>query len=328
VTSIMRNVVVTGGAGFLGSHLCKRLVYVDANEINVYCVDNLVTGRTENIDSLRKKDTFHFVEADITNSLTDLIDNGKLPSDIHEIYHLACIASPPTYKKYSIETLNTSFVGTSNVLELAKKCGAKVLFTSTSEVYGDPLVHPQPEEYYGNVNTMGERSCYDEGKRVAETLMYEYRKKFGVDAKVVRIFNTYGPHMDINDGRVITNFIQKILKNEPLVIYGDGKQGRSFCYVTDMISGLVKMMKSTAHGPINLGNPDNEFTLNELVAAFEDILRRKLEVEYIEATENDPKQRRPVIDKAKDVLDWASGVTLRNGLLETMEHFKVDMKSV
>ena len=317
----MRNVVVTGGAGFLGSHLCKRLVYVDANEINVYCVDNLVTGRTENIDSLRKKDTFHFVEADITNSLTDLIDNGKLPSDIHEIYHLACIASPPTYKKYSIETLNTSFVGTSNVLELAKKCGAKVLFTSTSEVYGDPLVHPQPEEYYGNVNTMGERSCYDEGKRVAESLMYEYRRKYGLDLKIVRIFNTYGPYMDIDDGRVITNFIKQIRANQPLVIYGDGTQGRSFCYVDDMINGLTAMMNSSEQGPINIGNPHTEFTLNQLVGEFEKIVEKQLDIQYIDATEDDPKQRKPVIDKASQRLGWRPEVTLDAGLRATMRYF-------
>ena len=307
----------------MGRHLCSRLLYVE-QDATIYCVDNLITGRLSNIKRFRDNQSFFFVEADVTHDLTELVNAGNLPAEIHSVYHLACIASPPTYKKYSIETLHTNFVGTANVLELARKTGAKVLFTSTSEVYGDPLVHPQPEEYYGNVNTVGERSCYDEGKRVAETLMYEYRKKYGIDTKIVRIFNTYGPYMDIGDGRVITNFIQKVMKNEPLVIYGDGTQGRSFCYVSDMISGLVGMMRSDESGPINIGSPDNEFTLNELVETFEQILSRKLDVTYIDATENDPKQRRPVIDKAIDRLNWSPHVSLKNGLRETMEYFGIE----
>ena len=199
-----------------------------------------------------------------------------------------------------------------------------MLFTSTSEIYGDPTVHPQPESYYGNVNTMGERSCYDEGKRIAETLIYEYRKRYNLDTKVVRVFNTYGPFMDINDGRVITNFIQQILRDEPLLIYGDGTQGRSFCYVTDMINGLISMMKSSEHGPINLGNPDCEFTLNELVTIFEELLGKKLEVEYLKPTENDPKQRKPLIDQAFKKLNWKPYVALKYGLIDTIEHFGVE----
>ena len=249
------------------------------------------------------------------------MNDGIFPH-IDEIYHLACIASPDKYKKYSIETLVTSFTGTKNILDLAKKHNAKILFTSTSEVYGDPLVHPQPEEYFGNVNTVGERSCYDEGKRVAESLIYEYRNKFGLDLKIVRLFNTYGPYMDLNDGRVITNFINQIMKEQNLKIYGDGTQTRSFCYVDDMIQGLVSMMESTETGPINLGNPNCEFTLNELVAVFEKVVSKKLNVDYSEATENDPKQRKPVIDKAHRLLGFDPKIKLEEGIQKTMSFFE------
>ena len=318
----MPNIIITGGAGFIGRHLCYRLLIVDKSA-HVYCIDNLVSGRRSNIESFTNNERFHFIEYDITNSLVELQTLGQIPKQIDEIYHLACIASPPKYKNFSIQTLDTNYIGTSNVLKLVLKTGAKVLFTSTSEVYGDPDVHPQPEEYYGNVNTMGERSCYDEGKRIGETLMYEYRKKFGIDTKVVRIFNTYGPYMDIHDGRVITNFIQKALKNEPFEIYGDGTQGRSFCYITDMVSGLISMMKSKETGPINIGNPDNEFTLNELVTLYGEILNKPMSVIYKERTENDPRQRRPVIDKAITKLNWRPYVTLKNGLIDTMKHFEL-----
>lgn len=293
----MKYILVTGGAGFLGSNLCKYLLD-DPNNI-IYCIDNLVTGYKENLKEILTNKRFYFTEYDITFP-TISVDLNYVKLD--EIYHLACIASPPKYKAYSIETLTTSFQGTKNILELAKKHNAKILFTSTSEVYGDPLVHPQPEEYFGNVNTVGERSCYDEGKRVAESLIYEYRRLYQIDAKIVRIFNTYGPFMDIDDGRVITNFIKQILHNKPVVIYGDGNQTRSFCYVDDMIDGLHKMMQSSEHGPINIGNPNCEFTLNKLVTVFEDILYQNIKVEYIEATENDPKQRKPNIEKAVKLL--------------------------
>ena len=322
----MPNIVVTGGAGFLGRHLCNRLLFDLNNKGNVYCLDNLVTGRLSNIEQMRKKENFHFIEFDITDDLETLVSLGKLPEKIDEIYHLACIASPPAYKKYSIETLNTNFIGTTNVLKLAKNTGAKVLYTSTSEVYGDPLVHPQPESYYGNVNTIGERSCYDEGKRVGETLMYEYRKKYGIDTKIVRIFNTYGPYMDLKDGRVITNFIEKIINKQPLVIYGDGSQTRSFCFYGDMINGLVKMMNSNETGPINLGNPNCEFTLKELIGYYEEALDMRLDVTYVDGTENDPKQRKPVIDKAKERLGWEPFVSLKWGLLETLNHFGLALK--
>lgn len=305
------NILVTGGAGFLGRHICKKLLEEPSNK--VICIDNLITGKYSNIEEFISNPNFEFVNFDIKNKIF-------LPQ-VDKIYHLACIASPEKYKKYSIETLVTSFTGTKNVLDLAKKHGAKLLFTSTSEVYGDPLVHPQPEEYFGNVNTVGERSCYDEGKRVAESLIYEYRNKFGLDLKIARLFNTYGPYMDLNDGRVVTNFINQIMKEENLKIYGDGTQTRSFCYVDDMIRGLVSMMESTEVGPINLGNPNCEFTLNELVAVFEKVVSKKLNVDYSDATENDPKQRKPVITKAKQRLGFNPTIEIDEGIQKTMSFF-------
>ena len=311
----MNTIVVTGGAGFLGRNLCKKLLENPNNQI--ICIDNLITGNIDNISEFTQNPNFLFINKDVTHIL-------ELPiNKIHEIYHLACIASPDKYKQYSIETLVTCFEGTKNVLELCRKHKSKLLFTSTSEIYGDPLIHPQPEEYFGNVNTIGERSCYDEGKRVAETLMYEYRRRHQLDLKLVRLFNTYGPYMDLNDGRVITNFIHKIMKKEPLQIYGDGSQTRSFCYVDDLIEGLVAMMASTQQGPINLGNPYCEFTLNELIKVFEDIIGQPLAVEYLNATENDPKQRKPVIDKAMNLLSFNPKIELREGLKKTFDYFTV-----
>ena len=315
----MKSFVVTGGAGFLGRHICCELLKSEGNI--VYCIDNLVTGSINNIQSFLSSSRFHFIEYNINGGFDAMVSDGTLPSDIYAIYHLACIASPPTYKKYALDTLNTSYIGTRNVLDLALRTKAKVLFTSTSEVYGDPLVHPQPEEYFGNVNTVGERSCYDEGKRAAETLMYEYRRAYKLDLKIVRIFNTYGPYMDIDDGRVITNFIKQIREDKPLVIYGDGNQGRSFCYVDDMIRGLMSMMESEEQGPINIGNPTTEFTLNELVGQFEQIVGKKLDVSYIEATQDDPKQRKPVIEKARYKLEWFPQVGLEEGLRKTIDYF-------
>jgi UDP-glucuronate decarboxylase len=314
---ITKHILVTGGAGFLGSNLCKYLLK-DENTV-VYCVDNLITGSKSNLDEIINHPRFFFFEYDITCRTA--------PDDLrfvwlNEIYHFACIASPPKYKAHSLETLNTSIQGTKNMLELARLTGAKLLFSSTSEVYGDPLVHPQPEDYFGNVNTVGERSCYDEGKRVAETLIYEYRRLYNIDAKIVRIFNTYGPFMDIDDGRVITNFIKQKGLGQPLIIYGDGKQTRSFCYVDDMIDGLCKMMSSDQKGPINIGNPFCEFTLNDLVSKFEACYGKKLEVVYIDSTENDPKQRKPDISKAVELLDWKPKITLEEGIRKTINYFK------
>lgn len=312
----MKFILVTGGAGFLGSNLCKFLLKDPNNYI--FCVDNLITGSEKNLEEIKKHKNFNFTNYDIStgNVVRDLAF-----MQIHEIYHLACIASPPKYKKYSLETLTTSFQGTKNMLELAKIYKSKFLFTSTSEIYGDPLVNPQNEEYFGNVNTVGERSCYDEGKRVAETLIYEYNRIHNVDTKLVRLFNTYGPFMDINDGRVITNFIKQINLGEPLIIQGDGYQTRSFCYVDDTIEALYKMMNSSEKGPINIGNPNYEFTLNDLVKKLEIICNKKLEVKYVEATENDPKQRKPDIQKAKVLLDWEPKISFEDGLLNTIDYF-------
>jgi UDP-glucuronate decarboxylase len=315
-TNLVKYILVTGGAGFLGRNLCKKLLQNHMNK--VICLDNLITGNESNIEEFLQNPNFTFIKYDITMSI-------NFPK-IDEIYHLACIASPDKYKLYSIETLKTCFLGTLNVLGLAKQHRAKVLYTSTSEIYGDPHVHPQPEEYFGNVNTMGERSCYDEGKRIGETLIYEYRRKFQLDLKVVRLFNTYGPYMDIHDGRVITNFIKQIMKGEKLQIYGDGSQTRSFCYVDDLISGLVDMMNSVEMGPFNLGNPYCEFTLNELVDVFEKVIGRKLEVEYLEATENDPKQRKPVIQKANTKLGFNPQIHLEEGIKKTFDYFNVTIK--
>jgi len=304
-------ILVAGGAGFLGRHLCKKLLENSNNKI--ICMDNLITGNLKNIEEFTENKNFKFINFDINNKIS--------LQHVDEIYNLACIASPDKYKVYSIETMETCFIGTTNLLQLAKKHNAKFLFTSTSEIYGDPLVHPQHEEYYGNVNTVGERSCYDEGKRVCETLIYEYRKKFNLDLKIVRIFNTYGPYMDINDGRVITNFIKQIKNNESLKIYGSGNQTRSFCYVDDLIKGLVSMMNSSETGPINLGNPNCEFTLNELVKIFEKIIDKKLNIDYINSMQDDPQQRKPVIDKAKSLLNFNPVINIEQGLLFTILYF-------
>ena len=304
-------ILITGGAGFLGHHLCKKLLKYTSNKI--ICLDNLITGSYSNIEEFINNPNFEFIHFDIINEL--------FFSHIDEIYHLACIASPDKYKQYSIETLSTCFQGTKNVLELAKKHKAKILFTSTSEIYGDPLIHPQIEEYFGNVNTVGERSCYDEGKRVAETLLYEYRKKFNLDCKIVRLFNTYGPYMSLNDGRIITNFINQIIQEKELIIYGDGNQTRSFCYVDDMIDGIIKVMDSNQSGPINLGNPYCEFSINELVQIFEKVLDKKLMVKYIDFTENDPKMRKPDIEKAKKFVNFNPQIDILEGIIMTMKYF-------
>ena len=304
-------ILITGGAGFLGHHLCKKLLKYTSNKI--ICLDNLITGSYSNIEEFINNPNFEFIHFDIINEL--------FFSHIDEIYHLACIASPDKYKQYSIETLSTCFQGTKNVLELAKKHKAKILFTSTSEIYGDPLIHPQVEEYFGNVNTVGERSCYDEGKRVAETLLYEYRKKFNLDCKIVRLFNTYGPYMSLNDGRIITNFINQIIQEKELIIYGDGNQTRSFCYVDDMIDGIIKVMDSNQSGPINLGNPYCEFSINELVQIFEKVLDKKLMVKYIDFTENDPKMRKPDIEKAKKFVNFNPQIDILEGIIMTMKYF-------
>jgi UDP-glucuronate decarboxylase len=312
----MKHILITGGAGFIGSNLCKFLLKDPENII--FCIDNLITGNKDNLLDIIDNENFFFSNFDISSSNTlDHLNYVK----IDEIYHLACIASPPKYKKYSIETLMTSFIGTKNMLDLAKIYKCKLLFSSTSEVYRDPLVNPQSEEYFENVNTVGERSCYDEGKRVAESLIYEYKRLFNLDIKIVRIFNTYGPFMDINDGRVITNFIKSIQKDKPVLIYGDGTQTRSFCYIDDLIDGIYQLMNSTCNDVINIGNPYCEFTINELVNVFENILQKKIKVIYVDLTENDPRQRKPNIQRAKKLLGWNPKISLNEGLKKTIEYF-------
>jgi UDP-glucuronate decarboxylase len=307
--------IVAGGAGFLGSHICKRLL--EQNKY-VICVDSLISGNMKNIQPFLTNPNFQFIQQDISN--LDLVNQFK-KIKIIEIYNFACIASPKLYKLYPLETLTTCFNGSLKLLNLARKNNAKYIFASTSEVYGDPLIHPQTETYYGNVNTVGERSCYDEGKRVAETLVYTMRNQYNINAKIIRIFNTYGPNMSIDDGRVITNFIQRIMESKPVQIYGNGNQTRSFCYVDDLIDGIFGVMESDEMGPINLGNPDCEFTLNELVKEFEEITGAHIDVEYLPATENDPQQRKPDITLARNKIGFSPKIGLREGLKKTIIYF-------
>ena len=319
---VKKTIVVTGGAGFIGSNLCIHLL-AQSLENYVICLDNLITGSLDNLREIMepRNPRFRFINYDITKPINPILFNEE---DIDEIYHLASIASPEKYKKYSMETLLTSINGTQRVLDYCVLYNCKMVFTSTSEVYGDPLVHPQPESYYGNVNTVGERSCYDEGKRVAETLIYEYQKRFpDLELKVARLFNTYGPRMDLNDGRVITNFLRQIKCGAPIEIYGDGTQTRSFCYIDDTVRGLVAFMATPSSdvvtaGPVNIGNPDCEFTMNELVAVFQQVLRREssdvIEVKYTPRTQDDPMCRRPVITKAQELFGFTCDVDLEEGI--------------
>jgi len=305
--------LVTGGAGFLGSNLCAQLL--EKGHI-VICLDNLQTGSFKNISEFKNNQNFLFKKADITNK--------QYFPHIDFIWHLACPASPPKYQADGYKTLQTSILGTMNMLELARVHNCPLLFTSTSEVYGDPLVHPQNETYWGNVNTVGPRSCYDEGKRCAETLIYEFRKKHPElehKLKIVRIFNTYGPKMDINDGRVITNYIKCFQETKPITVYGDGNQTRSFCYVDDMINGLIQMMFSNEVGPINLGNPDHELTMLELKTLIEKITCTNLQLDFQQLPENDPKQRKPDVTLASEKLSWKPTVNIEQGLKITLNYF-------
>jgi UDP-glucuronate decarboxylase len=305
--------IVAGGAGFIGTHLCKRLL--EQNKY-VICIDNLISGNMNNIECFLTNPKFKFIHHDISD-LPDEFNNFK----ITEIYNFACIASPKLYKSHPIKTLVTCFNGNLNLLNLARKYKSKYIFASTSEVYGDPLIHPQPETYYGNVNTVGERSCYDEGKRVAETLVYTIRNKYNLDAKIIRIFNTYGPNMSLHDGRIITNFIQRIMEAKPVQIYGNGNQTRSFCYIDDLIDGIFAVMESDELGPINLGNPDCEFTLIELVREFEKIIGTPIDVEYLPATENDPQQRKPDIELARSKIGFSPKIGISEGIRKTINFF-------
>ena len=307
----MNRVLVSGGAGFLGSHLCERLLN-DGNY--VICMDNLFTGSKENIENMLSNPNFEFVCHDVIEPFY---------ADVDMIYNLACPASPPHYQYDPIKTAKTSVFGAINMLGLAKHCHARILQASTSEIYGDPLVHPQPESYRGNVNTIGIRSCYDEGKRMAETLFFDYHRQHDVDIKVIRIFNTYGPRMNPADGRVVSNFIVQALKGEDITIYGDGTQTRSFCYVDDLIEGMVRMMNSRDGftGPVNLGNP-GEFTMRQLAELVLSATGSSSKLVYRELPSDDPAQRKPVIDLAMKELAWKPTIKLEDGLKKTIEYFK------
>ncbi len=304
-------VLVTGGAGFIGSHLCERLL---KEGYEVICLDNLFTGQKDNIRHLMDNPYFEFIRKDIVEDIYVECD---------QIYNLACPASPVHYQYDPIKTIKTSFIGALHALGLAKRCNARILQASTSEVYGDPEVHPQPETYWGHVNPNGVRSCYDEGKRAAETLFFDYHRQHGVDIKVVRIFNTYGPNMRGDDGRVVSNFIVQALKGEDITIYGDGSQTRSFCYVDDLVDALIKMMNSEQGftGPVNLGNP-GEFTMLELAEKVIKLTGSKSKIVYLPLPQDDPTQRKPVIDLAKEKLNWEPKVHLEEGLIKTIEYFK------
>lgn len=306
----MSKTLVTGGAGFIGSHLCKKLLALDKK---VICLDNMFTGTYENISELFSNPNFEFINADVIH---------PLHLDVDEIYNLACPASPIQYQYDPIMTTKTSFMGALNVLELAKKNKAKVLQASTSEIYGDPLIHPQIESYRGNVNTIGPRACYDEGKRVAETLFADFRRLYGIDTKIVRIFNTYGPNMLEKDGRVVSNFIMQALHNKPITIYGDGSQTRSFCYVNDLINGLISMMATNGvSGPVNLGNP-HEMTVLELAEIIIKKTQSHSEIVFKKLPEDDPIRRKPCIDLATELLGWKPQISIETGIEETINYFK------
>ncbi|WP_392562641.1 SDR family oxidoreductase [Orbus sturtevantii] len=315
-----KTIVVTGGTGFLGSNLCERLI---SEGNTVICVDNNYTGRLENINSLLNHPNFRFIEHDIINYL-------KIDNNIDQIYNLACPASPPAYQgKAAIMTTKTSVFGAINMLELAKEKNATILQASTSEVYGEPLIHPQDEEYRGNVNPIGIRACYDEGKRCAESLFFDYYREEGVDIKVIRIFNTYGPKMDPKDGRVVSNFICQALSNEDITIYGDGLQTRSFCYVDDLIEVIIRMMNSPTGftGPVNTGNP-GEFTILELAQKILLKVGGTSKLVYKPLPGDDPTQRRPNISLAKNKLNWEPKIQLDEGLDKTINYFSNELKNI
>lgn len=310
-------ILVTGGAGFIGSNLCKRLI---AEGQKVIALDNFYTGRKSNLKDIINHPNFSIIEHDITYPI-------NLNQDIFQIYNAACPASPPAYQGiHSIETTKTCVHGAINVLELAKKKHATVLQFSTSEVYGDPLVHPQTEEYRGNVNPNGIRSCYDEGKRVAESLFFDYHRLYNIPIKVIRIFNTYGPLMDPKDGRVVSNFICQALRGEDLTLYGEGNQTRSFCYVDDLLDGIISMMNSSSDftGPVNLGNPA-EFTVKQLAAMVLELTNSKSEIVYKPLPQDDPKLRRPDISKAIKELGYKPHISLREGLIKTIPYFTEEL---
>ena len=303
-------VLVTGGAGFLGSHLCDALL---AEGNSVVCADNLLTGRMENLTHLRHESQFTFLEQDVSQPFD--------PGEVDYIFHFASPASPADYLEHAIETLRVGSLGTMNCLELAKKYGAKFLLASTSECYGDPLEHPQKESYWGHVNPIGPRSVYDESKRFAEAATMAYHRYHGVDTRIVRIFNTYGPRLQINDGRVISNFMTQALRGEDLTVYGDGSQTRSFCYVSDEVAGILALSKSDEHGPTNIGNPV-EFTILECAQAVLEVTGSSSTVRHEPLPQDDPRQRQPDISKAKRLLGWEPTIDLRTGLRLSLDYFK------
>ena len=309
----MKTVLIAGGCGFIGSNLCIRLL----NENNkIICVDNLFSGKIENIETCMNNENFIFINHNIIEPL-------YLDDKIDEIYHLACPASPPIYQIDPIYTLKTNFIGTLNLLELAIKKSAKILLASTSEIYGEPQVSPQPESYRGNVNTIGIRSCYDEGKRIAETLFMDYNKKYNIQTRIVRIFNTYGPNMDKYDGRVVTNFISQILNNESITLYGDGSQTRSFQYIDDLLNGIIKLMESDYIYPVNIGNP-NEITVKQLASLLIEITNSESKFIYKPLPLDDPTNRNPDIRLAKQILNWEPRIELRNGLMKTIQYLQMN----
>lgn len=311
----MKRILVTGGAGFIGSHLCEKLLN-QGNE--VICLDNFFTGSKDNIRHLLNNDHFELVRHDITKDYY---------AEVDQIYNLACPASPPHYQYNAIKTIKTSVLGVMYMLGLAKRCGATILQASTSEVYGDPKVHPQTESYWGNVNPIGIRSCYDEGKRCAETLMMDYHRQNNVDIRIIRIFNTYGPNMAMNDGRVVSNFIIQALQNQDITIYGDGSQTRSFCYVSDLVDGMVKMMNNSKKfiGPVNLGNP-SERSILEFAELIIKLTNSNSKIIYKPLPMDDPTQRKPDISLANKELGWSPNVDIETGLQKTIEYFDKKIK--
>ncbi len=310
-------ILITGGAGFIGSHLCERLLN-EGNE--VICLDNYFTGRKENVAHLLDNYRFEMIRHDITEPIFLEVD---------QIYNLACPASPVHYQYNPVKTVKTSVMGAINMLGLAKRVNARIFQASTSEVYGDPNVHPQPEDYFGNVNCIGIRSCYDEGKRVAETLFMDYHRQNSVDTRIVRIFNTYGPKMRADDGRVVSNFIVQALRGEDLTIYGDGNQTRSFCYVDDLVEGFIRLMNTEAeniHLPVNIGNP-GEFTMNELAQEVAKTIGKDINIKYLPLPQDDPKQRKPNIERAQKLLDWSPTIPLAEGLKKTVAYFAENIKT-
>ncbi|HEY4499192.1 MAG TPA: UDP-glucuronic acid decarboxylase family protein [Candidatus Paceibacterota bacterium] len=305
-------ILVTGGSGFIGSNLCERLV---SQGHEVFCLDNFFSSSKKNVDHLLVNKHFHLLECDIVEPLT-------LSESFDQIYNLACPASPVWYQKDPVKTMRTNVEGAINVLEFARRSKARVLQASTSEIYGDPDVHPQTEEYRGNVNTLSPRACYDEGKRAAETIFMDYKQQYGVDIRIIRIFNTYGPRMAVDDGRVVSNFITQALKGEPITIYGEGNQTRSFQYISDLLEGVVKLMNTeNIVGPVNIGNPD-EFTIKELAEKVLALLGSKSEIVYKPLPQDDPRQRCPDISLAKSALGWTPRVSLDEGLPKTIEYFR------